>query len=66
MAVDSYIPEPEGIMVVNSINAVASPPQPHITGTGNIVHPNIKREPEILTTITIPISNTINFLVGSY
>jgi hypothetical protein len=28
MAVDSYIPEPEGIMVVNSINAVASPPQP--------------------------------------
>jgi hypothetical protein len=26
MAVDSYIPEPEGIMV-NSINAVASPPQ---------------------------------------
>jgi hypothetical protein len=50
MAVDSYIPEPEGIMVVNSINAVASPPQPYITGTGNIVHPNIKREPEILTT----------------
>jgi hypothetical protein len=29
MAVDSYIPEPEGIMVVNSINAVASPPQPY-------------------------------------
>jgi hypothetical protein len=29
MSVDTYIPEPEGVMAINSINAVPNPPQPY-------------------------------------
>tara|TARA_R110000868_G_scaffold264879_1_gene523495 strand:- start:782 stop:5602 length:4821 start_codon:yes stop_codon:yes gene_type:complete len=70
MAVDSYVPEPEGILVVNSINAVTNPPQPYNVLPGQEISYtlNIKNKgTEAINNniVTIPISNTINFLVGS-
>jgi hypothetical protein len=70
MSVDTYIPEPEGIMAVNSINATSNPPQPYNVLPGQEIEYklNIRNKgSEAInnTIITIPISNTINFLVGS-
>jgi hypothetical protein len=36
MSVDTYIPEPEGVMGINSINAVPNPPQPYTVLPGEI------------------------------
>jgi hypothetical protein len=70
MAVDSYIPEPEGIMVVNSINSISNPIQPYSVLPGQEISYtlNIKNKgTEAINNdiVTVPISNTINFVVSS-
>ncbi|WP_367757574.1 LamG-like jellyroll fold domain-containing protein [Flavobacterium sp. WC2430] len=70
MSVDTYIPEPEGFMAINSINAVTTPPQPYSVLPGQEISYtlNIKNKgTEAINNniVTIPISNTINFIVGS-
>jgi uncharacterized repeat protein (TIGR01451 family) len=70
MSVDSYVPEPEGIMGVNSINAVPNPSQPYTVLPGQEISYtlNIKNKgTEAINNniVTIPISNTINFIVNS-
>ena len=70
MSVDTYIPEPEGFIAINSINAVSNPPQPFTVLPGQEISYtlNIKNKgTEAINNniVTIPISNTINFIVGS-
>jgi uncharacterized repeat protein (TIGR01451 family) len=66
MSVDTYIPEPEGVMGINSIN-VPNPSQPYtvLPGQEEISYTlNIKNKgTEAINNniVTIPISNTINF-----
>lgn len=70
MSVDTYIPEPEGIMALNSINSISNPPQPYSVLPGQeieykLIIRNKGSEAINNTIITVPISNTINFIVGS-
>ena len=37
MSVDTYIPEPEGFIAINSINAVSNPPQPFTVLPGHVL-----------------------------
>ncbi|MFQ3173465.1 MAG: hypothetical protein ACI8W0_000555, partial [Flavobacterium sp.] len=70
MSVDTYIPEPEGFLAINSINSVSNPPQPYTVIPGQEISYtlNIKNKgTEAINNniVTIPISNTINFIVNS-
>jgi hypothetical protein len=70
MSVETYIPEPEAFMGVTSIDGNTNPPLPYTVTPGkNITYTlNIKNkgtEAINSTVIRIPISNTINFEVGS-
>ena len=70
MSVETYIPEPEAFMGVTSIDGNTNPPLPYTVTPGkNITYTlNIKNKgTEAInnTMVRIPISNTINFEVGS-
>ncbi|MBC5841314.1 T9SS type A sorting domain-containing protein [Flavobacterium sp. F-380] len=70
MSVETYVPEPEAFMGVTSIDGNTNPPLPYTVTPGkNITYTlNIKNkgtEAINSTVIRIPISNTINFEVGS-
>jgi uncharacterized repeat protein (TIGR01451 family) len=70
MSVETYVPEPEGFIGVNSIDGVTTPPQPYTVTPGKSISYtlNIKnRGTEAInnTIVNIPISNTINFELGS-
>lgn len=70
MSVDTYIPEPEGFLAINSINSVTNPPQPYTILPGQEISYtlNIKNKgTEAINNniVTIPISNIISFEVGS-
>ncbi|MGO4818210.1 LamG-like jellyroll fold domain-containing protein [Flavobacterium sp. W22_SRS_FP1] len=70
MSVDTYIPEPEGFISINTINAISNPPQPYSVLPGQEISYTLaikNKGTEAINNniVTIPISNTINFLVGS-
>ncbi|UQD56262.1 LamG-like jellyroll fold domain-containing protein [Flavobacterium sp. K5-23] len=70
MSVDAYVPEPEGVLIVNSIDNVTNPPQPYSVLPGKEISYtlNIKNKgTEAINNniVTIPISNIINFVVSS-
>jgi hypothetical protein len=70
MSVETYVPEPEAFMGVTSIDGNTNPPLPYTVTPGkNITYTlNIKNkgtEAINSTVVRIPISNTINFEVGS-
>lgn len=70
MSVETYVPEPEAFMGVTSIDGNTNPPLPYTVTPGkNITYTlNIKNKgTEAInnTIVRIPISNTINFEVGS-
>ena len=70
MSVDTYVPEPEAFIGVTSIDGNTNPPLPYTVTPGkNITYTlNIKNKgTEAInnTIVRIPISNTINFEVGS-
>jgi uncharacterized repeat protein (TIGR01451 family) len=70
MSVDTYIPEPEGFISINSLNAISNPPQPYSVLPGQEISYTLtikNKGTEAINNniVTIPISNTINFLVGS-
>lgn len=69
MSVDAYVPEPEGIIGVNSINGVLNPPILSIL-PGQIIEysldiTNNGTEPTANTVVTIPIPVTSIFETGS-
>jgi uncharacterized repeat protein (TIGR01451 family) len=70
MSVDTYLPEQEGIMTINSINSVTNPPQPYTILPGQEISYTLtikNKGTEAINNniVTIPISNTINFVLGS-